>query len=143
HEQVWTEEAVEATYGPEVAEALFWINLDAADLEEPAEDLEHACTEQADAVAAFEGLEGSSRPELESVPGNSPSYRSAQSAAQSSHQLAEAEQVYLEEGRALAEQILTHCQGWAQAATAVAEAQVVYEEGMEATLVPEGQSQNE
>ncbi|MGC0272400.1 hypothetical protein ACO0LV_05330 [Pseudactinotalea sp. Z1739] len=143
HEQHWSAEAVQATYGVEVADAFFRLNLDAAELAEPAADLARACTDQEEAFTAFSGLDGSTRPTLAQVPGSSPSYRSATSAARSSARLAEAEQEYLTTGRDLSEQLLLYCMAWSEAVTAMTAEQSDYHQRMEAVLVPQGQTQRE
>src|SRR5699024_9946245 len=141
HEAVWTTEAVEATYGPNIAAAFVPINLDATELAEPAAALEQVCAEQEEATEAFEELAHSTRPTLAGVPGTSDAYRSASSAVRASERLAQAEQAYLDEGRELSEELLAHCRGWAQAALAIDAVAVESDDRREGYLLAQGASE--
>lgn len=143
HEEIWSQEVVRATYGTDVAATFSPLNIEADDQSEPIADLAQACADQGEAVEAFTALEGSTRPTLEEVSGTSDSYRSAQSAARASAQLAEAEEEYLGEGRGLAGQVLTYCEAWSQQAGTIDSERSAYNERLEAVLVPQGQSQSE
>lgn len=143
HEEVWSDEAVVALHGADVAGSLALIDLDSSALSLGATVLAGACESQEAIVESFEVLQGSTRPTLADVPGSSEDYQRAQEAVQRNDGLAEAEQALLTEGLDLATDVRDHCRAWAGASSSIGHITSELAEERQAVLVPEGGSQTE
>ncbi len=139
HEEVWTTEAVEATYGVDLASLYPDVDPFSQEGVELLGTFGDTCDSQAQEIEAFDELEGSARPELAQVEGTSDAYAEAEQRALRSQALAEAEEIFLSEGRDLSQRLQDHCVVWREQGQLVADADAVNAEVRRAQLTPPGE----